>query len=244
MFQSFETDNFAKVNQHNNIRYKKQDLEHMFITALNFNNDTIIDSLIQSGVNINGDNNNYYNSYLHRALLSKNYYIALILVSRGAKVNYKFDKFEKSLIHDIMYIPPCLCVGKCPCKRLTYERINLIKAVISKGCQMVFPNSKNTPYKYAIDNYFPDELSNFIYNASKKQGSTEKPLKSKNDDDFTNNSYLFNSRNNFQDLTGYNDYNEDDNLDEMFLNIRDKTYMDTNKFLINPDRPIGILTHY
>jgi len=245
MFQPFnETDNFVKVSYHKPNQHNKQDLEHMFLTALHLNNEQMINNLIQAGININGDNNDYYKSYIHRALLNKNYYIALILVSRGAKVNYRFNSFEKSLIYEIMYIVPCLCYGKCSCKELSYERINLIKAVISKGCQLVFPNSKDTPYKYAIDNYFPDELSNFIYIASKKQGSKEKPLKSKNDD-FTYNSNIFNSRNNFQDLTGYNDYNKNASLaDIYFYNIRDKTYMDTNKFLVNPSRPIGILTHY
>ena len=177
----------------------------MFFTALNFNNDQMINSLIQSGVNINGDNNDYKKSYIHKALLNKNYYIALILVSKGAKVNYKFDKFEGSLIHEIIYNHPCLCVGKCDCNRLDSDRINLIKLVILRGCQLVFSNSKISPYKYAIENYFPIEICDLIYKASKRQGSTEKYMKPKEDnvDDSFNN-----TRNNFRYITGYN-YNND-----------------------------------
>lgn len=213
MFQPInEEDNFVRVNYNNSNKSNKQTLEDMFFTALHFNNEQTINNLIQAGFNINGDNNDYYKSYIHKALLDKNYYIALILVSKGAKVNYKFSSFENSLIYEIMYIPLCLCVGNCPCKKLTFDRINLIKAVISRGCQLVFKNSKDTPYKYAIDNYFPDDLSNLIYNESKKQGSTEKPLKSKNNDDFTNNIFFKNRRNDFSFINGYN-YNNYNNYE-------------------------------
>lgn len=117
----------------------------------------MINNLIYSGFNINDDNNNnYYKSYIHKALLNKNYYIVSILISKCAKVNYKFNSFERSLIYEIMYIKPYYYIRKCSYKKLSYERIDLIKIVLNKWYQLVFQNSTDTPYKYAIDNYFPD----------------------------------------------------------------------------------------
>lgn len=197
--------NFDNINQKNHSQLYNNQLKNMFITALKFNNDQMINLLIQSGININGDNNDYTKSYIYEALRNKNYYIALILVSKGAKTNYKFNKFEGSLIYDVMYIKPCYCIGKCVCKHLDYDRINLIKSVIYKGCQLIFPNSKISPYKYAINNYFPIEICDLIYKASKKQGSTEKYMKPKEDnfDDSFNN-----TRNDFCYITGYNYIND------------------------------------
>ena len=178
----------------------------LFKSALDNNSDLLIDLMINNGININGDDNNYFKSYLYKALKNRNYYIALILVLKGAKVNYKFDYFKNSLIYDVLYKSPCLCHGNCNCKYklLSTERIELIKKIIINGCQLVFKKSQNdniSPYKYAENNYFPPDICNLIYTFSKKQGSKEQLITSKD----KINKPLENLRNNYNILKVLNE---------------------------------------
>ena len=156
------------------------------------NNFYIIDYLMSKGLNINGDNNNFYKSFIHDALILNNFYMASKLILKGAKINYNFDYFQGSLLYYAMFIKKqdcydnsCLYYKRYP----TEEQIKLIYLLIRKGIKLFYkdttnkyilengqkhPFKWNSPYEYAIKNNYPIKLCNLIYNEAKKQGSKEK----------------------------------------------------------------------
>lgn len=159
------------------------------------NNFYIIDYLISKGLNINGDNDNFYKSFIHDALIMNNFYMASKLILKGAKINYNFDYFQGSLLYYAMFIKKQDCYdNSCQYyKRFpTEEQIKLIYLLIRKGIKLFYkdttnkfilengqkrPFKWNSPYEYAIKNNYPIKLCNLIYNEAKKQGSKEKYLK-------------------------------------------------------------------
>ena len=159
------------------------------------NNIYIIDYLKSKGLNINGDNNNFYKSFIHDALMMNNFYMASILIQKGAKINYNFDYFQGSLLYYAMFIKPQECYdNSCQYyKRYpTEEQIKLIYMLIRKGIKLHYNDTTNkfinvngqkasfkwnTPYEYAVKHNYPIKLCNLIYNEAKKQGSKEKYLK-------------------------------------------------------------------
>lgn len=156
------------------------------------NNMYIIDYLIFKGLNINGDNNNFYKSYIHDALMMNNFYMVSKLILKDAKIKYNFDYFQGSLLYYAMFIKnqdcydnSCLYYKRFP----TENQIKLIYLLIRKGIKLYYKDTINkyilvnghkqtfkwnTPYEYAVKNNYPIKLCNLIYNEAKKQGSKEK----------------------------------------------------------------------
>lgn len=163
------------------------------------NNFYIIDYLMSKGLNINGDNNNFYKSFIHDALIMNNFYMASKLILKGAKINYNFEYFRNSLLYYAMFIKNQECYdNSCQYyKRYpTEEQVKLIYLLVRKGIKLHYKDNKwKTPYEYAVKNNYPIKLCNLIYNEAKKQGSKEKyvepTIKTYNDN-------LINTRNVFK----------------------------------------------
>lgn len=219
------------------------------------NNIYIIDYLMSKGLNINGDNNNFYKSFIHDALMQNNFYMAMKLIQKGAKIDYNFNYFQGSLLYYAMFIKLQECYdNSCQYyKRYpTEEQVKLIYLLVRKGIKLHYNDTTNkfinvngqktsfkwnTPYQYAVKNNYPIKLCNLIYNEAKKQGSKEKyiepTIKTYNDN-------LINTRNVFKNnlLIQNNTYNVP-TYNEMVEIIGEKDdFVDNYHYNNNPyDKP-------
>jgi len=177
------------------------------------NNEFKLKDLVNRGLNINGDNNDFRKSYLYYALHIYNYYMAEQLIRLGAKINYNTDSFYNSVIYKALFMKPnhCYCIHYPK-----PDQINFVKFLLyNTNIPLIFKDSiypkkdnyniETTAYQYAVHQLYPKSICELIYHLAKKQGSKDINITDLyGHADETDNINIFNNtRNNFSNLEGY-----------------------------------------
>lgn len=127
----------------------------------------LLNALLENGINVNGDDNDYTKSYIYEALKNSDYNIAYYLVLKGAKFNYDFKFFDHSLLYDVLTIKDNDDIIQIN------SQIKLLKLLICRGVKFVYNKDNKhriTPYQYAIHQGFQKEITDLIFKYYTLQG--------------------------------------------------------------------------